>query len=165
MAKHEPGKIPTFREAGDMVLELQAKGGDRESKGPRVVESILNIYVYPFIGDKTLDKITSRELMACLEPIWFEKRVTANKAFKQIRAVMKWGMGRGYIKRDPTEYVRDGLGPNPARTVHMPSQHHTLIGEALKIIEGSKAHWATKAAVRFLALTANRPWWPLGHHL
>ena len=165
MAKHEPGKIPTFREAGDKVLELQAKGGDRESKGPRVVESILNIHVYPFIGDKTLDKITSRDLMACLDPIWFEKRVTAVKAFKQIRAVMRWGMGREYIKRDPTEYVRDGLGPNPATTVHMPSQHHSLIGETLKIIEGSKAHWATKAAVRFLALTANRPWWPLGHHL
>ena len=157
MAKHEPGKIPTFREAGDMVLALQVKGGDSGSKGPRVVESILNIHVYPYIGDKTLDKITSRELMACLDPIWFEKRVTANKAFKQIRAVMKWGMGRGYIKRDPSKYVRDGLGPNPPTTVHMPAQHHSLIGETLMIIEGSKAHWATKAAVRFLALTANRP--------
>ena len=157
MAKHEPGKIPTFREAGAMVLELQVKGGVGGSKGRRVVESILNIHVYPSIGDKTLDKITSRDLMACLDPIWFEKRVTANKAFKQIRAVMKWAIPHGYIERDPTEYVRDGLGPNPPTTVHMPSQHHSLIGEALMIIEGSKAHWATKAAVRFLALTANRP--------
>ena len=157
MAKHEPGKIPTFREASDMVLALQVKGGVSGSKGRRVVESILNIYVYPFIGDKTLDKITSRELMACLDPIWFEKRVSAIKAFKQIRAVMGWGMGREYIERDPTEWIREGLGPNPPTTVHMPSQHHSLIGETLKIIEGSKAHWATKAAVRFLALTANRP--------
>ena len=47
--------------------------------------------------------------------------------------------------------------PNPARTVHMPSQHHSLIWEALEVIEGSRAHWATKAAVRFLVLTANRP--------
>ena len=128
-----------------------------EGKGRRVVESILNIHVYPFIGDKTLDKITSRDLMACLDSIWFEKRVTAIKAFKQIRAVMGWAMGREYIERDPSKYVRDGLGPNPPTTVHMPSQHHSLIGETLKIIEGSKAHWATKAAVRFLALTANRP--------
>ena len=157
MAKHEPGKIPTFREASGMWLEFEAKGGDSESKGRRVVESILNLYVYPFIGDKTLDKITSQELMACLDPIWFEKRETANKAFQRIRAVMKWGLGRGYIERDPTEYIRDGLGPNPVRTVHMRSQHHSLIGEALEAIEGSKAHWATKAAVRFLVLTANRP--------
>ena len=62
----------------------------------------------------------------------------------------------GYIERDPTERIRDGLGPNPARTAHVPAQHHSLIGEALKIIEGSRAHWATKAAVRFLALTATR---------
>ena len=39
----------------------------------------------------------------------------------------------------------------------MPSQHHSLIWEALEVIEGSRAHWATKAAVRFLVLTANRP--------
>ncbi|MCQ3803269.1 MAG: tyrosine-type recombinase/integrase [bacterium] len=29
--------------------------------------------------------------------------------------------------------------------------------EILEAIEGSKAYWATKAAVRFLVLTANRP--------
>ena len=75
---------------------------------------------------------------------------------KRIRAVLRWAIAHGYIKRDPTERIRDGLGPNPARTVHMPAQHHSLIGEALKIIEGSRAHWATKAAVRFLALTATR---------
>ena len=148
--------LPSVRRA-TRCLSFQAKGGDREGKGRRVVESILNIHVYPFIGDKTLDKITSRDLMACLNLIWFEKRVTAIKAFKQIRAVMGWAMGKEYIERDPTEWIREGLGPNPPTTVHMPSQHHSLIGEGLKIIEGSKAHWATKAAVRFLALTANRP--------
>ena len=117
MAKHEPGKIPTFREAGDEVLELQAKGGDRESKGRRVVESILNIHVYPFIGDKTLDKITSRDLMACLEPIWFEKRVTAVKAFKQIRAVIEMGDGSGIHRTGPDRMDPGGPwtepGPEP----------------------------------------------------
>ncbi len=69
---------------------------------------------------------------------------------------MRWAIAHGYIEREPTERIRDGLGPNPVRTVHMPAQHHSLIGEVLKIIEGSRAHWATKAAVRFLALTANK---------
>ncbi|MCQ3803270.1 MAG: site-specific integrase [bacterium] len=157
MAKNRSGEIPTFREAAGMVLDLQAEGGDSGSKRRRVAESILNLHVYPFIGDKKLDQILSPELMACLDRIWFEKRVTAHKAFKQIRAVMRWGLAHEFIERDPTEYVRDGLGPNPARTVHMPSQHHSLIGEDLEAIEGSKAYWATKAAVRFLVLTANRP--------
>ena len=114
MAKHEPGKIPTFREASDEVLALQVKGGVSGSKGRRVVESILNIYVYPFIGDKTLDKITSRELMACLDPIWFEKRVSAIKAFKQIRAVMGWGMGRGIHRTGPDRMDPGGPWTEPA---------------------------------------------------
>ena len=92
-------------------------------------------------------------------------RETGNrqKSLQLIRAVMRWAIARGYRESDPTEFVRDGLGPNPPRTVHMPAQHHSLIGEALEIIEGSKAHRATKAAVLFLALTAKqRPCSPIG---
>ena len=151
-----PGKTPTFRETADKVFEQRAKGGNRGSKGPREGESILNVHVYPYIGDAKIDEITSRDIVACLEPIWFEKRVTAKEAFKLIRAVMRRAITRGYRESDPTKFVRDGLGPNPPRTVHRPAQHHSLIGKGLEIIEGSKAHWATKAAFRFLALTANR---------
>ena len=151
-----PGKTLTFREAANKMFEHPAEGGDRGNKGPRNLESILNIHVYPYIGDAEIGEIISRDIMACLEPIWFEKRVTAKKALQGIRAVMRWAIAHGYRESDPTEFVRDGLGPNPARTVHMPSQHHSLIGDALEIIEGSKAYWITKAAILFLALTATR---------
>ena len=152
----ETGKTLTFREAAKKNLEQQVESDNRGSKGARDWESVLNMHVYPSIGDAMIGNITSRDIMACLEPIWFEKRVTAKKALQRITVVMRWARAHGYIKRDPTEYARDGLGPNPPRTVHMPSQHHSLIGEALELIEGSKAHWATKAAIRFLALTATR---------
>ena len=43
----------------------------------------------------------------------------------------------------------------PAIVGDLPSKH--VFSPTEPPVEGSKAHWATKAAVRFLALTANRP--------
>ena len=61
------------------------------------------------------------------------------------------------IQRErPTEFVRDGLGPNPAKTNHRKSLPPEEARPAIKVIEESGSSSAVKAAMMFLILTAGR---------
>ena len=147
---------PTFSEATAKVLERRAKGLGPKCNSPAEWEASFRIHVYPFIGHKEIGTITRLDIMACLEPIWFEKRVTATKLLHRIRKVMRWAIAHGYRENDPTEYVRDGLGSNPAKTKHRDSVAPDEARPAIKVIEESRSNWAVKGAMTFLIFTVGR---------
>lgn len=64
--------------------------------------SSLRTYVFPTIGGKRVDEITSADLMACLAPIWFSKAETARRVRQRISAVIKWSVVEGHRADDPT---------------------------------------------------------------
>ena len=109
---------PTFVEAYPKMLERRVKGLGPESDSPAEWAASFRIHVDPIIGDLKIDEISSQDIMTCLDPIWFEKRVTASKLLLRIRKVMRWAIAHGYIDSDPTEWVKEGLGPNPTRPKH-----------------------------------------------
>ena len=143
----------TFREAEAKMLERRVKGLGPESDSPAEWAASFRLYVDSLIGDLNIDEISRQHIMACLEPIWFTQRVTAKKLLQRIRAVMRWAIAHGYIDSDPTEYVQDGLGPNPSRPKHREHLPPDEVRPAIKVIEGSGSGWAVKAAVKFLILT------------
>ena len=69
---------------------------------------------------------------------------------------MRWAIAHGYIDSDPTEYIPDGLGPNPTRPNHRKSLPHEEVRPAIEVIEASGSDWAVKAAMKFLILTGTR---------
>ena len=146
----------TFRETEAKMLERRVKGLGPESNSPAEWAASFRIYVDPIIGDLKIDEISSQDIMACLEPIWFDKRVTAKKLLWRIRKVMRWAIAHEYIDSDPTEYIPDGLGPNPSRPNHRKSLPHDEVRPAIKVIEESGSGWAVKAAMKFLILTGTR---------
>ena len=146
----------TFREACAKVLERRVKGLGPESDSPAEWAASFRIHLDPIIGDLIIDKISRQDFMTCLEPIWFEKRVTATKLLERIRKVMGWAISHGYIDSDPTEYVQDGLGPNPSRPKHRKSLPHDEVRPAIKVIEASGSGWAVKAAMKFVMATGMR---------
>ena len=146
----------TFREACAKVLEGRVKGLGPESDSPAEWAASFRIHFDPIIGDLKIDKISRQDIMTCLEPIWFEKRVTATKLLERIRKVMRWAISHGYIDSDPTEYVQDGLGPNPSRPKHRKSLPHDEVRPAIEVIEASGSGWAVKAAMKFVMATGMR---------
>ena len=146
----------TFGEAEAKMLERRVKGLGPESNSPAEWAASFRIHLDPIIGDLKIDEISRQDIMACLEPIWFDKRVTAKKLLLRIRKVMRWAIAHEYIESDPTEYIPDGLGPNPTRPNHRKSLPPDEVRPAIKIIEESGSGWAVKAAMKFLIATGGR---------
>ena len=148
---------PTFKEAAEqgdrasLVHSWRPGGGTLKRWAHN-----LSRFVYPRLGMKRVGKMTSADLVACLEPIWHTKPETARQVLSHIRAVMQWAQGKGYRSDDPTQVVSAALGPIRTVVRHMPAVHHSQVSHVLRIIEASNAYWATKAAFRFMTYTAAR---------
>ena len=146
----------TWRAATAKVLEGRVKGLGPDSGSPAEWAASFRIHVDPIIGDLNLNEISRQDIMTCLDPIWFEERVTALKLLWRIRKVMRWAMAHGYIDSDPTEWVKEGLGPNPSRPNHRKSLPHDEVRHAIKVIEASGSDAAVKGAMKFLILMGTR---------
>ena len=130
---HNPrsGRTPTFQQAAAKVIELHSGKWRPGSRSRRIWESSLQTYVFPHIGRKQVDEVTSKD-------------------------IMKWAIAEGFSESDPSAAILAGLGKNSTRRNHMRALHHSNVGAAIKTIEASNAHWATIAAFKILTLTATR---------
>ena len=150
-------KVPTFEKAAAAVIELHSAKWKPGSKTRRLWETTLETYAFPKIADKRVDRITSAEVLACLAPIWATKPETARKVRRRIAAVMKWAVAQGYRQDNPADdRITAALGSNRKPPKHARALHHSKMPEAMWKIEETSAWWATKAGLRFLALTATR---------
>lgn len=62
-------------------------------------ESIIN-HAFPRIQNKLVNEITTDEVAAVLQPIWYDKTETATKLQKKIKAVFDYAIGKGYREAD-----------------------------------------------------------------
>ena len=147
---------PTFQEAAERVIELHSYSWRPGGGTLKRWEYNLSRFVYPRLGMKRVGKVTSADLVACLEPIWHTKPETARQVLSHIRAVMQWAEGKGFRSDDPTRVVSAALGPIRTVVRHMPAVHYSHVSQVLLTIEASNAYWATKAAFRFMTYTAAR---------
>lgn len=149
-------KTPTFEQAADKVIELHSAKWRQGSRSREIWKSSLRTYVYPTVGGKRIDLITSGDLMTCLAPIWFTKAETARRVRQRISAVMKWAVAEGHRTDDPTATITAALGKNSARRQHMRSVPHSQVSEALATIRATSAWGATVYCFEFLTLCAVR---------
>ena len=71
--------VPTFEAAAEVVIGLYSvkwKPGSRSADQWRQSPAD---YVYPLIGSKRVDRITTADVMAILTPIWATKPTTAKR--------------------------------------------------------------------------------------
>ena len=155
---HNPrsGQTPTFQQAAAKVIELHSGKWRPGSRSRRIWESSLKTYVFPHIGRKQVDEVTSKDIMKCLSPMWHSKPETARRVQQRIGAIMKWAIAEGFLESDPSATILAGLGKNSTRRNHMRALHHSNVGAAIRTVEASNAHWATIAAFKILTLTATR---------
>ncbi|MGF1552357.1 MAG: tyrosine-type recombinase/integrase [Paracoccaceae bacterium] len=102
--------VPTFEEAARRVHE-QLKPGWRAG-GVHVTQwlSSLEIDVFPKIGARRINTITSADDLDVLSPIWFAKPETARRVRQRIRQVMQWAKGANlYDGENPVDRAAGSL--------------------------------------------------------
>ena len=150
------GGMPTFERAAEKVIGLHAKNwkGDASEKQWR---QCLRDYVFPKLGHKRVGEITTADVLACLEPIWNEKRPTAARVRRRIGVVMKWAVARGYREDNPAgDAIAAALPRGRRHRTHFRALPHGEVGTALETVRESDAWLGIRLCLEFVALTATR---------
>ena len=120
-------------------------------------EASMRDHVFPHIGGRAVDDVTTADIMATLMPIWTAKYVTARKVHHRISAVMRWAIAQGYRTDNPTgDAVLAALPRRPTPARHREALPHREVAGAVAVMRSSKAWLGAKLAFEFLVLTAAR---------
>lgn len=150
-------KSPTFQEAVEKVIDLHSDRWKPGSRTPQIWRSSLERFAGS-LAAVPVDKITTGQVLAVLAPIWHTKNETARKVRRRISTVLKWSIAAGFRSDNPADdRVVAALGRNTRPPTHQRTLPHTQVGATIRRIESfQRAHWATKAALKFLIYTATR---------
>ena len=151
------GGIPTLETATVKVIALHRASWKPGSKTEQAWRNSFAAHVYPKLGRKPVDKITTGDLLAVLAPLSHSKPAMAGLLKLRLGTVMKWAVAQDYRPDNPAGEALDAALPkNGKRTKHHTALDHPDVAEALATITDSKAAQSVKLAIRFMALTAAR---------
>jgi hypothetical protein len=92
--RHEQAKATTFREAFETFFELKRKGLSN-AKHLMQWPATMATYVFPKIGNLPVGQVSQADVLAVLEPIWYEKPETGRRLLQRMEAVFKSAILRG----------------------------------------------------------------------
>ena len=150
-------RAPTFAEATEKVIAIHGAAWRPGSKSEAQWRASLRDYAMSRLGHKSIDEITTSDVMAVLLPIWTTKAETARRVRQRIGTVMKWAVAKGYRPDNPAGGAIGAALPNnsgPRR--HFRALPHSEVAAALELVWASSAYVLTKLAFEFLVLTAAR---------
>ena len=150
----KPGGMATFAEAMDAAIELRRpkwRSGSSESQW----RATLNAYAAPLMG-LPIDQIKGKDVMACLQPIWFEKPETARRVKDRISIIMNWAVANEHREFNPVPAIAFAMPKHNDERRHFQALPHAEVSAAIAKVWASKAFDVTKLAFEFLILTAAR---------
>ncbi|MXY51535.1 MAG: site-specific integrase [Gammaproteobacteria bacterium] len=149
--------MPTFAEALETVIGIHAPNWKDRRGSERQWRTSLAAYALPRLGAKTVDAVTSADVMAVLLPIWSTKRVTAGRVRQRIGAVMKWAVAQGLRADNPAgDAISAALPRTAAVQRHQRALPHVEVSAALARVRDCDASPGIRLAFEFLVLTATR---------
>ncbi|WP_420637040.1 tyrosine-type recombinase/integrase [Candidatus Palauibacter sp.] len=150
-------EMPNFEQAAETVIAIHRASWRAGGKSEAQWRSSLATYVYPCLGRKRVDAITTADVMAVLLPIWSTKRETARRVRQRIGAVMKWAVAQGYRADNPAgDAIGAALPKNGGLRKHFEALPHGEVRAALDRVRNSGAYCTTRLCFEFVTLTAVR---------
>lgn len=150
-------KVHTFHDAAWTVYQAHLPRW-KNTAWTKSWWSVLERHAMPHLGDMRVDRITKRDVLAVLEPIWSTKPETARRVRQRIRTVFTWAMAHDFVEINPAGEVIDGALPRmPKVKNHLRSMPYQDMPEAWQIIANAGASLAAKWCLQFQILTAVRP--------
>ena len=150
--RHAP---PTFREAAARVIDLN-KPTWRHVKTAAQWQSSLEAFAYPKLGDMRVNTIKTADVLACLTPIWNDRRETARRVHQRINAILAWSVAQGLRADNPAAEILAALPRNGVKRAHHSALPYDRVGAALAVVREHKAFPTVRLAFEFLILTAGR---------
>ena len=118
----EETRALTFRQAFEAYFGVKRKQLSN-AKHLKQWPSTMETYVFPRSADMPVADVTHADVLAVLEPIWFDKPETAKRVLQRIEAVFKSAIVRGSReKASPCIGVAAG-----ARHAHREVEHHAAL--------------------------------------
>ena len=148
------GKIPTFHEAQERVIDLH-RGNWRSVRTEKIWRREMKVYAASLMS-MSVNKITVQHLERLLSPIWTVKPVCAKRVKQRIGLVLKWSYAHRYRDGNPVELLDMILPRQRRQKKHHAALPYDQIAEALNTVAELNVWWAAKAALRFTALTGAR---------
>jgi integrase len=147
---------PTFEDAARQVHEAHAAGWKNPKHAAQWI-STLRQYVFPHIGAKQVDKITTADVLRALSPIWLSKPETARRVRQRVAAVLDWAKAAGFRTGDnPVEGVGKGLPRQNDKAQHHAALAYVDVPAFVGRLRETDASGTVRAAFEFLILTAAR---------
>jgi integrase len=117
----------------------------------------MELYLFPWVGNRPVSKITPPELLKCLRRLEDRGRLdTALRAKQTAGQVFKYAIATGRAERDPSGDLRGALAP-PVREHYATITDPQKIGELLRAIAGYSGTFAVASALRLAPLVFTRP--------
>jgi integrase len=120
-------------------------------------QNTMRDYVFPLIGRRPVAEILAGEILAILQPIWFDKPETASRVLQRLKAVFDSAILRGTRERaNPCIGITRELGTDHRKSVHHQAIPWQDVPAFVRELRSRQAHVSTKLAFEFLILTAAR---------
>ena len=117
----------------------------------------LELYVFPWLGDRPISEIASPELLAVLRRIESKGiQETAHRTQQNCGQIFRYAVATGRAERDPSGDLRGALTPvkhNRMATITEPKK----IAELLRAIDGYEGTPVAKTALRLAPIVFVRP--------
>ena len=151
----EPVSIPTFREAAEAVIEMR-KPAWRSNHDQQWRQS-LGKHVYPLVGDKKVDQVTTADVAEVMERIWTQKPETARRVLQRMGTIFDFAISKEWRGHNPAGRAVTTALPTPEKKV---KQYTTVdyreVASVLSAVRESKASLTARLAFEFMILTAAR---------
>ena len=156
LAERRKSKVPTFAEAAAVVLEHYRPTWSNAKHADDWISS-LQRYVFPRLGKRMVDSISTSDVLSVLLPIWHTRAETARRVRQRIGAVMKWAVVQGHRADNPAGEALDGALPrNNGTRQHHRAIPHSRVADAIAAVQACKALPQTKLLFEFAVLTCAR---------
>jgi integrase len=146
----------SFKQAFESMFDLR-KEQLSNAKHLGQWTSTMETYVFPTIGKKAVSDVTPADILAILEPIWFEKAETAKRVLQRLELVFKSAILRGHReKASPCIGIAAELGVKNRDVEHHRALPYANVPAFIQVLRESPCQEVTKLAFEWLILTATR---------
>ncbi len=152
-------RAPTFREAGAAYIERHEVGWSNP-KHRKQWASTLKTYAFPILGSTPVDRITTSDILRCLNPIWGSKTETASRLRGRIEKILDWSTAQGLRTGENPARWRGHLAtllPAPSKLREV--RHHAAMDWQLVpnfMVKLKEQTGIAARALEFAVLTAGR---------
>jgi integrase len=153
----ETGEVitPTFKDCALMVYQGREAA---LSTGKHVKQwlTMLEDHAFDFIGDLSVDAVTTKHVIDLLAPIWVAKPETARRVLQRVATVIAWAAANEHRAHElAVKAVRIGLPPQIKKV-----EHHAAVSwqEAPKVYQAvkSSSDCMSNSCLRIIFLTLCR---------